>query len=213
MSVCLCVDSIPACLFSSQSSGKSSVLENLVGRDFLPRGSGIVTRRPLVLQLVNTATSQAVANGMDEAESRPPDEEWAEFLHLPGKKFTHFPDMREEIERETARVAGSNKGIARQPIHLKIYSPSVVNLTLVDLPGLTKIPVGDQPTDIEKQTRSLVLDYITKPNSVILAVSPANVDLVNSDQNRSDGCRYQCTRYVDGSCLSFTFGLHWCGES
>lgn len=38
----------------SQSSGKSSVLEALVGRDFLPRGSGIVTRRPLILQLINT---------------------------------------------------------------------------------------------------------------------------------------------------------------
>ena len=38
----------------SQSSGKSSVLESLVGRDFLPRGSGIVTRRPLILQLINT---------------------------------------------------------------------------------------------------------------------------------------------------------------
>ena len=37
----------------SQSSGKSSVLENIVGRDFLPRGSGIVTRRPLILQLIN----------------------------------------------------------------------------------------------------------------------------------------------------------------
>jgi dynamin 1-like protein len=38
-----------ACL---QSSGKSSVIESLVGRSFLPRGTGIVTRRPLVLQLV-----------------------------------------------------------------------------------------------------------------------------------------------------------------
>ncbi|VDM18081.1 unnamed protein product, partial [Wuchereria bancrofti] len=37
----------------SQSAGKSSVLEGIVGRDFLPRGSGIVTRRPLILQLVN----------------------------------------------------------------------------------------------------------------------------------------------------------------
>nr|XP_019939391.1 PREDICTED: dynamin-2-like [Paralichthys olivaceus] len=37
-----------------QSAGKSSVLENFVGRDFLPRGSGIVTRRPLILQLVNS---------------------------------------------------------------------------------------------------------------------------------------------------------------
>lgn len=38
---------------NSQSSGKSSVLENIVGRDFLPRGTGIVTRRPLVLRLIN----------------------------------------------------------------------------------------------------------------------------------------------------------------
>lgn len=67
------------------------------------------------------------------------------------------------------------------PINLKIYSPHVLNLTLVDLPGLTKIPIGDQPTDIERQTRNLILEYIAKPNSIILAVSPANVDLVNSE--------------------------------
>lgn len=47
---------------------------------------------------------------------------------------------------------------------LEIYSPNVLNLTLVDLPGLTKIPVGDQPTDIERQIRNLVLDYVSKPN-------------------------------------------------
>jgi dynamin 1-like protein len=40
---------------------------------------------------------------------------------------------------------------------------------------------GDQPSDIERQIRSLVLDYITKPNCIILAISPANVDLANSD--------------------------------
>jgi len=51
----------------------------------------------------------------------------------------------------------------------------------VDLPGLTKIPVGDQPSDIERQIRSLVTDYISKPNCIIIAVSPANVDLANSD--------------------------------
>ncbi|CAO3631712.1 unnamed protein product [Cunninghamella echinulata] len=67
------------------------------------------------------------------------------------------------------------------PIHLRIYSPKVLTLTLVDLPGLTKIPVGDQPTDIEKQIRNLLMDYISKPNSIILAVTPANMDLANSD--------------------------------
>lgn len=50
----------------SQSSGKSSVLESLVGRDFLPRGSGIVTRRPLILQLINTSHSPAHAAGKNQ---------------------------------------------------------------------------------------------------------------------------------------------------
>jgi dynamin 1-like protein len=155
----------------SQSAGKSSVLETIVGRDFLPRGQGIVTRRPLVLQLIHTPRPKPPASG---------DAEWAQFLHT-DKRFTDFNEVRREIEQETFRVAGQNKGVSRLPISLRIYSPDVLDLTLVDLPGLTKIPVGDQPSDIERQIRSLVLDYISKPNSVILSVSAANVDLANSD--------------------------------
>jgi dynamin 1-like protein len=167
----------------SQSSGKSSVLENIVGRDFLPRGSGIVTRRPLILQLINVPPEddQDESAGPHSAESVAEHGEWAEFHHIPGRKFTNFNQVRVEIENETARIAGNNKGINRQPINLKIYSSHVLNLTLVDLPGLTKVPIGDQPTDIEKQTRTLISEYIAKPNSIILAVSPANVDIVNSE--------------------------------
>ncbi|KAJ7493365.1 Dynamin central region-domain-containing protein [Mycena galericulata] len=158
----------------SQSAGKSSVLETIVGRDFLPRGQGIVTRRPLVLQLIHTPESS------DPSPSSPTFREWAQFLHI-DKKFTDFGEIRKEIEQETFRVAGQNKGVSKLPISLRIYSPDVLDLTLVDLPGLTKIPVGDQPSDIERQIRNLVLDYISKPNSVILSVSPANVDLANSE--------------------------------
>ncbi|KAI9067912.1 hypothetical protein FKP32DRAFT_1643115 [Trametes sanguinea] len=155
----------------SQSAGKSSVLETIVGRDFLPRGSGIVTRRPLVLQLIHTPVSESPTQTYTE---------WGQFLHI-DKRFTDFNEIRREIEQETFRVAGQNKGISKLPIHLRIYSPNVLDLTLVDLPGLTKIPVGDQPSDIERQIRSLVIDYISKPNCVILAVSAANVDLANSE--------------------------------
>ncbi|CDQ79056.1 unnamed protein product [Oncorhynchus mykiss] len=88
-----------------QSAGKSSVLENFVGKDFLPRGSGIVTRRPLVLQLINCPT------------------EYAEFLHCKGKKFTDFDEVRGEIEAETDRITGQNKGISPVPINLRVYSP------------------------------------------------------------------------------------------
>lgn len=45
-----------------QSSGKSSVLESLVGRDLLPRGTGVVTRRPLILQLVHVDVGDARKN-------------------------------------------------------------------------------------------------------------------------------------------------------
>ncbi|RDW88135.1 hypothetical protein BP6252_00167 [Coleophoma cylindrospora] len=165
----------------SQSSGKSSVLENIVGRDFLPRGSGIVTRRPLILQLINIPNEDEDAAEPHSAHSVATQPEWAEFHHIPNRRFTEFMDVKREIENETARIAGNNKGINRSPINLKIYSPHVLSLTLVDLPGLTKVPIGDQPTDIEKQTRNLISEYIAKPNSIILAVSPANVDIVNSE--------------------------------
>ncbi|KAG5652735.1 hypothetical protein H0H81_003934 [Sphagnurus paluster] len=158
----------------SQSAGKSSVLETIVGRDFLPRGQGIVTRRPLVLQLIHTPIPD------ESSPNASPYTEWAQFLHI-DKRFTDFNEIRKEIEQETFRVAGQNKGVSKLPISLRIYSPDVLDLTLVDLPGLTKIPVGDQPSDIERQIRNLILDYISKPNSVILSVSPANVDLANSE--------------------------------
>ena len=122
----------------SQSSGKSSVLENIVGRDFLPRGSGIVTRRPLILQLINVPADEDSSEPHTAAAvaSQP---EWAEFHHIPNRRFTEFQDVKREIENETARIAGNNKGINRQSINLKIYSPHVLSLTLVDLPGLTKV--------------------------------------------------------------------------
>lgn len=160
----------------SQSSGKSSVLENIVGRDFLPRGTGIVTRRPLILQLTNRRVGEKLADG-----SEPPAEEWGEFLHLAGKKFTDFDEIRKEIENETEKVTGNNAGISSNPINLRIFSPNVLTLTLVDLPGLTKVPVGDQPKNIERLIREMVLKFISKPNAIILSVTAANTDLANSD--------------------------------
>jgi replication fork clamp-binding protein CrfC len=175
-----------------QSSGKSSVLENIVGRDFLPRGTGIVTRRPLVLQLINKRHHKPPAANNDDLlnlsttndrgeKSENNAEEWGEFLHLPNKKFYNFEDIRTEIVRETDAKTGKNLGISPIPINLRIYSPHVLTLTLVDLPGLTKVPVGDQPKDIERQIREMIMKFISKPNAIILSVNAANTDLANSD--------------------------------
>lgn len=57
----------------------------------------------------------------------------------------------------------------------------MLNLTLIDLPGMTKVAVGDQPHDIEHQIRDMLMQFITKESCLILAVTPANTDLANSD--------------------------------
>ncbi|XP_045510716.1 dynamin isoform X4 [Colias croceus] len=163
MGVHMSLDLPQIAVVGGQSAGKSSVLENFVGRDFLPRGSGIVTRRPLILQLINGNA------------------EYAEFLHCKGKKFTDFNEVRSEIESETDRITGSNKGISPVPINLRVYSPNVLNLTLIDLPGLTKVPIGDQPIDIEQQIKAMIFQFIRRESCLILAVTPANTDLANSD--------------------------------
>lgn len=82
---------------------------------------------------------------------------------------------------DTIKVCGSNKDISHIPIIVKIYSRSVVDLTLVDLPGITKIPTGDQPHDIEAKINELTMAYIKPRSAIIMAVCAANVDLANSD--------------------------------
>ena len=147
----------------SQSSGKSSVLEGIVGKEFLPRGTGIVTRCPLIVQMTNAK------------------DEYGEFLHQPGTKYTDFTDIRDEIRLQTSKITGTTKGITKQAIRLHIRSPHVLDLTVVDLPGITRVPVGDQPKDIEIQVKSMCLEFIRNPHSIILAVTAANTDIANSD--------------------------------
>lgn len=114
----------------SQSSGKSSVLENIVGRDFLPRGTGIVTRRPLVLQLINRAAApkpkqengetNGDENKIETTDSASNTDEWGEFLHIPGQKYHDFNKIRDEIVKETESKTGKNAGISPAPINLRI---------------------------------------------------------------------------------------------
>ncbi|KAJ1605846.1 putative dynamin-related protein [Cryptosporidium canis] len=155
----------------SQSVGKSSLLEYIIGefgrRHILPRGQGIVTRRPLILQLQQL-----------HQDSR---DDYAEFGHKKGLKFTDFEKVKEEIQAETNRLLGDNKNVSDVPILLRIFSKKAIGLTLVDLPGLTKVPIEDQPNDIESQIRKIVLSYIRRPSCLILAITAANTDIANSD--------------------------------
>ena len=154
-----------------QSSGKSSVLEAVVGRDFLPRGTGIVTRRPLELQLETAADPNA--------------EEYGEFGHLPGQKFYDFEAIRKEIEEETRRHTQKRGTIVSPvPMTLRIVSPNLPGLSMVDMPGLTKVPIDGQPKSIVTELENMARDYVKHENVIILAVTPANADLATSDALR-----------------------------
>ena len=153
------------CSLGTQSSGKSSVLESIVGLDFLPRGDGVVTRRPLELRLCHISTG----------------EPWAVFEERKGKKFTDFIKVRETIEALTDEVCGKDKNILDKPIVLNVYSQTCPDLTLVDLPGVTRVPIEGQPKNIEEITKNMAIRYIEDPLTIILCVIAANSDIATSD--------------------------------
>jgi len=149
----------------TQSSGKSSVLESIVGLDFLPRGDGVVTRRPLELRL----------NHINEGKP------WAVFAEVKGEKFYDFNKVRETIEKLTDDVCAGEKNIVDKPIVLNVYSQTCPDLTLIDLPGITRVPVGKQPKNIEEITKKMAIRYCEDPMTIMLCVIAANSDIATSD--------------------------------
>lgn len=96
-------------IVGSQSSGKSSVLESLVGKSVLPRGTGIVTRAPLILQMIKYTNEDM--KSMLKITNNENIKEWACFSHLENTVFHDFDKVREETEKQTDSLAGKNNGV------------------------------------------------------------------------------------------------------
>ncbi|KAI3403181.2 MGM1 [Candida oxycetoniae] len=150
-------------VIGSQSSGKSSVLESVVGQEFLPKGSNMVTRRPIELTLINTPES---ASNVAE---------------LPALKMSNITDFTQlqKILYDLNMAVPESECISNDPIQVTIRSPKVPDLSLVDLPGYIQVEAADQPIELKKKIRELCFKYLEPPN-IILAISAADVDLANS---------------------------------
>ena len=155
-------------VIGSQSSGKSSVLEAIVGHEFLPKGSNMITRRPIELTLVNTPDAQA---------------EYGEFPSLGLGKITDFSHIQKTLTDLNLAVPAADC-VSDDPIQLSIYSPNVPDLSLIDLPGYIQVSGLDQPIELKQKISDLCDKYIQPPN-VILAISAADVDLANSTALRA----------------------------
>ncbi|CAK9134038.1 unnamed protein product [Ilex paraguariensis] len=150
-----------------QSSGKSSVLESLAGIS-LPRGQGICTRVPLIMRL--------------QHHSDPLSELHLEFLgRTVQTDETHISDA---INQATDEIAGSGKGISHTPLTLVVKKNGVPDLTMVDLPGITRVPVHGQPDDIYEQISAIITEYIKPEESIILNVLSATVDFPTCESIR-----------------------------
>lgn len=152
----------------SQSSGKSSVLEAIVGHEFLPKGSNMVTRRPIELTLVNTPDAKA---------------EYGEFPALGLGKVTDFLQIQKTLTDLNLAVP-EKECVSDDPIQLRIYSPRIPDLSLIDLPGYIQVTGFDQPTELKQKISELCDKYLKAPN-IILAISAADVDLANSTSLRA----------------------------
>lgn len=155
-------------VIGSQSSGKSSVLEAIVGHEFLPKGANMVTRRPIELTLINTPDSPL---------------EYGEFPALGLGRITDFSVIQRTLTDLNLAVPEADC-VSDDPIQLNIYSPSVPDLSLIDLPGYIQISAHDQPSELKSKIAALCDKYIQPPN-VILAISAADVDLANSTALRA----------------------------
>ncbi|KAM3935766.1 interferon-induced GTP-binding protein Mx1-like isoform 1-T2 [Leptodactylus fuscus] len=153
-------------VIGDQSSGKSSVLEALSGIT-LPRGSGIVTRCPLELKLIK---------GKKDSEWR------GKISYLTINQELENPmEVEKEIMKAQDAMAGPGLGISSELISLEVVSPEVPDLTLIDLPGIARVAVGNQPRDIGEKIKRLIKKYIERQETICLVVVPCNVDIATTE--------------------------------
>ncbi|XP_027012048.2 interferon-induced GTP-binding protein Mx2-like [Tachysurus fulvidraco] len=153
-------------VIGDQSSGKSSVLEALSGVA-LPRGSGIVTRCPLELKL------RKIKCGV----------QWQAVMSYK-EQFIEFDDpslVENYVKEAQNELAGDGVGICDELITLEIMAPDVCDLTLIDLPGIARVPVKGQPEDIGHQIKNLIWKYVKKDQTINLVVVPCNVDIATTE--------------------------------
>ena len=163
----------------TQSSGKSSLLNGIMAADILPLGEQMVTRAPLNLQLTHEPDASAMRAEFGQFRDGQWVVEESIALACPDPTSAQMAQIRRAIESQTEARAGTQKGVSTEPIFLRLFSPHVPNLSLVDLPGLTMtaLTAQGQPKNIKEQIRNMVSSYIAPQRTIILMVCPARSDL------------------------------------
>ncbi|KAF7504265.1 hypothetical protein GJ744_002523 [Endocarpon pusillum] len=160
-----------------QSSGKSSVLEAVSGIRF-PTKDNLCTRFATELILRRGPDSNASVSIMPGTDRT--DSEKTKLL-----KFHHEIVELDQFEhlvndaKEVMGLDGDAKAFSNDILRVEVSGPNQPHLTLVDLPGLFQAGNKAQSDNDAQVVKDLVLSYMKKARSIILAVVSAKNDFAN----------------------------------
>lgn len=158
-----------------QSAGKSSVLEAISGMTF-PTKDNLCTRFATELILRR-------APHVDVKVSITPDADRPEEEKGPLKLFNPTidpldPKIGDVIEgaKDAMGLNGPKKVFSNDILRVEISGPQQPHLTMVDLPGLFQAGNSTQSDEDAEVVTNMVLRYMERPRSIILAVVSAKSD-------------------------------------
>eukprot|EP00912_Choanoflagellata_sp_UC4_P001108 UC4_evm2s685 len=166
-------------MIGDQSTGKTSVVEAIIGEEVSHKDSTMATRRPTLITLIRTPTGPAYARFRD------------------GEKLFDFKEVKNRVTAENAVTDGD---VSTEPVEFTVYSPDVFDTILIDLPGYIMIPEAHQDDDLPDQIQRLNASYMGDPLNIMAVVSSATQDPATSmalrEAQRADKDRDRCLGVV-----------------
>lgn len=161
-------------VIGSQSSAKSSLLNSIMNMDILPTGSNMCSKNPVRIELLNSEFYNIKIGYYIDGIFNKKKEYKIDKINEDETSI-----MKNDIIKFGIENAGNKKNISENEIVIKLESPDIPNLTLIDLPGLVNVACVDegQPENIKELIRNLISKYVSNKNTIILSVMPSRVDL------------------------------------
>ena len=157
----------------TQSSAKSSILNSIMGINILPTASKMCSKNPCRIELLYNPNSYLIQIGQYEDGIFKKDK----FYDLKKIESENILQLQKDILSFSKKVTTSDNNVSQEEMVIKIQSPNVANLTLIDLPGIINVALDGQDTNIKQIIRNMINKYASNPNTIILSVMPSRVDL------------------------------------
>jgi hypothetical protein len=140
----------------NESSGKSSLIRNILKCDIFPIDKNLCTKCPIKIELFNSDIEEYIITFKDNT------------IKLTDKEKTKL---------HVAAIMNKIDDIIDDELYIKISNQYVINSTFYDLPGII-----EYPADMRDKSKNIINKYINQPNTLIICVIPANTTRLTANQ-------------------------------